>query len=64
MAPKKVPVVKRDLCIGCGVCVSLCPEVFALDDEGKSKVINPNGDCDLETAVASCPVGAISTQEE
>ena len=28
-----VPVVDMDLCIGCGSCVELCPEVFELRDD-------------------------------
>lgn len=46
-------------CIGCGLCVSLCPEVFQLDEEGKSVVKNSQGKCEVEEAVESCPVGAI-----
>ncbi|MDI9608688.1 MAG: ferredoxin [Candidatus Verstraetearchaeota archaeon] len=56
----KVPRVDRDLCIGCGNCTVVCPEVFELDHEGKSQVVNEMGKCDLEYAVSSCPVGAIS----
>ncbi|MCD6414520.1 MAG: ferredoxin [Candidatus Diapherotrites archaeon] len=47
-------------CIGCGVCVSLCPEVFEIGSDGKSHVKNEKGNCDLEAAKNSCPVGAIS----
>ena len=56
----KVPRVDRGLCIGCGNCTLICPEVFELDQEGKSRVINEAGKCDLDYAVSSCPVGAIS----
>ena len=54
------PTVDQDLCIGCGVCVELCPAVFELRDD-KSWVIGPDQchTCDCEEAVASCPVGAI-----
>jgi len=31
--------VDKDLCIACGVCMALCPEVFQADAEGKSEVI-------------------------
>ena len=27
--------IDRDGCIGCGLCESICPEVFKLDEEGK-----------------------------
>ena len=26
--------VDKDTCIGCGLCPSICPEVFELTDEG------------------------------
>ncbi len=48
--------VDKEKCIGCGACVSLCPEVFELKD-GKS-VVKGDGDCD--EAVDACPVGAIA----
>ncbi|HDM92160.1 MAG TPA: ferredoxin, partial [Candidatus Korarchaeota archaeon] len=30
--------VDQDTCIGCGVCSSLCPEIFEMGDDGKSHV--------------------------
>lgn len=55
----RTPKVDREKCIGCGLCVSLCPKVFELDEEGKSRVKNPEGECDWEEVVRSCPVEAI-----
>jgi len=54
------PTVDQDLCIGCGTCAELCPEVFELRDE-KSWVIGPDKchTCDCEDAADSCPVSAI-----
>lgn len=44
-------------CIGCGVCVSICPEGFEMKG-GKSSVKNANAGC-IDKAISSCPVGAI-----
>lgn len=62
---KKITV-DKELCIGCGACVNLCPEIFELDSGGKSKVIIEKvcGQCDYEKAINSCPVGAIKIVEE
>ena len=32
--------VNKDLCIKCGMCVSMCSENFSFDKDGKSDVIN------------------------
>ena len=48
--------VDTEKCIGCGACVSLCPDVFDMKD-GKAKVMSDQ-DCDESTS--ACPVGAIS----
>ncbi|MDP6627973.1 MAG: ferredoxin, partial [Methanopyri archaeon] len=31
--------IDKDVCIGCGLCTSVCEEVFELGDDGKSQVI-------------------------
>ena len=57
------PVVNHDLCIGCGTCESLCPKVFQMQ-AGKSHVISEDcGDCNVQEAVDSCPVSAISLED-
>lgn len=61
---KKVTV-DQELCIGCGACANLSPEIFTLNDEGKSEVIDQTGaGGDAEVAANSCPVGAIKVTEE
>jgi len=61
---KKV-IVDEELCIGCGACANLCPSVFELQDDGKSKVIDETGaSCDADVAANGCPVGAIKVSEE
>ena len=58
------PTVDHDLCIGCGACEMVCPEVFELRADGLSHVIMENPgpeheDC-ISEAAESCPVSAIS----
>jgi len=51
-------------CIGCGTCVAMCPDVFEIGEDGKSKVKNPDGcaECDCESVVDACPEDAISLE--
>lgn len=60
-----IPLVDQELCIGCGICADLCPKVFVIEDE-KSQVIGVDqcDSCDCQEAVDSCPVSAITMQEE
>ena len=53
--------VDRALCFGFGDCVDSLPEVFALDDEGKATVIDPDAAAteDIAEAAQNCPVDAI-----
>ncbi len=54
--------VNEDLCIGCGTCETLCPNVFKVEG-GKSRVIGEDcGDCDCQEVIDSCPVSAISME--
>ena len=56
-------VVNRDDCIGCGLCAFTCPEVFSMDEEGKSKVIvnevPESAKKSASEARDNCPVSAI-----
>jgi ferredoxin len=56
------PKVNEELCIGCGTCESLCPQVFKVEN-GKSKVIADDcTDCNCQDVVDSCPVSAITLE--
>lgn len=61
----KKPVIDYDLCIGCGSCVEVCPEVFELKDDEKAYVIAPEkcATCSCEDAANICPVEAITFEE-
>ena len=62
----KGAVVDPVTCIGCGLCVQLCPKVFAMQDDGKSKAVNPTGDEEdaIQGAIDACPVTAIAWTED
>lgn len=51
-------------CRGHGICVTICPQVFTLTEDGYAVVENPYVPAELESAVGeavqSCPEQAIS----
>lgn len=54
--------VDKNTCIGCGACVSLCPQGFKLNDDNKSEPISQdNVDC-AKNAAESCPVQSIKVE--
>ena len=61
----KGAVVDQSTCIGCALCTSICPDVFEMQEDGKSKAVNPTGDSEknIQQAIDSCPVGAITLEE-
>lgn len=50
-------------CIGCGMCVNTCPEVFTMSDTGQAVAIESEVPAenlaDAENAAHGCPVDAI-----
>ncbi|MCF6466466.1 ferredoxin [Clostridium sp. Cult2] len=59
-------VVDKSLCIGCGLCANICPEVFSMDDDGLAVAIDQEIDDSLidlaKEAEESCPVDAITVE--
>ena len=53
--------VDKDTCIGCELCTQICPDVFSMDDDGKS--VAKNLQDDAVEARDSCPVSAIDIEE-
>lgn len=53
--------VDQEACIGCGLCVSIVPELFRLSDAGVSEVYDrsDSGDYTIQEAIDSCPVNCI-----
>jgi ferredoxin len=57
--------VNPEMCIGCGLCVETCPEIFYMKDG--LAVARRNQDCDehdLEEVASECPVEAIAVEED
>lgn len=52
-------------CIGCGLCVSTCPEVFHMTDSGVAEAegtVPPAMEAQASEAAANCPVSVIVTE--
>ncbi len=58
-------IVNQDACISCGACVSIDSAHFDWNDEGKSHAISQENleSENVQTAIESCPTGAISIEE-
>lgn len=59
-------VVNKDMCIGCGLCCGTCDAVFRMNDDGKAQAYQSatqDNQSDVQEAIDSCPVSAISWVE-
>ncbi|MEW6523334.1 MAG: ferredoxin [Bacillota bacterium] len=58
--------VDPELCIGCGLCADICPDVFEMDDTEGKAFVKDNADCAeagcCEEAAESCPTAAIEVE--
>jgi ferredoxin len=66
--------VDKDACISCGLCPSICPEVFEMQDDGKAGVYDDGKESvyknqvpeeavnSAKEAEEACPVDAITTE--
>ncbi len=58
--------VDESLCIGCGACTAICPNVFEMNDAGVSVAkVSTVAEEDKQAATdakESCPVGAIVSE--
>ena len=59
--------VNQDMCIGCGACAAIAPEVFELDEErlsyAKVEEVPAEQLEDAKDAVEGCPTEAIEMYE-
>ncbi len=58
--------VDKDICIGCGICPDICPEIFNMDDDGKAigskEEISEEVMDNALDAESQCPVDAIEVK--
>lgn len=57
--------IDRDGCIGCGVCATVCPEVFRMAEDGRAEVYaqpQAQNEAGARDAAGQCPVSVISAQ--
>ncbi len=56
--------VDKNACIGCGICIDMCPAVFEFDPHGLSEAtissIDPSLNNSVREAAKACPTNAIS----
>lgn len=59
--------VNKDLCIGCGACTAIVPDVFEIGEDGlaetKVDIINEDLTTDVREAAEGCPTSAIEIEE-
>jgi ferredoxin len=59
-------IVDTNVCTGCGLCVDVCPEVFAIDGDAADVIADPvpeDAEEQCLEAKDSCPVEAINIEE-
>ncbi len=60
--------VNQDVCIGCGACQAVAPDVFKMTDDGVAQEIeeqvNEQFEEDAKDALEGCPVSAIYDPQE
>ena len=58
--------VDKDLCLGCGLCVDICPEVFQMEEDKaitKAEQVPAGAEDACRDAAQQCPVEAIKIDE-
>jgi len=56
--------IDENACVGCGLCVNSCSDVFELGDDGIARVkANQCDSCNLHEIASQCPVNCITVED-
>lgn len=56
-------IIDESTCVGCGLCVNNCPDIFELNESGIAIVkVSECSSCDLADITSQCPVDAIAVE--
>lgn len=57
-------IVDASTCVGCGLCVNSCPEIFEMGDDGIAKTKDVEcTNCDIYEIASQCPVSSITVED-
>ena len=61
----RIPVVELSDCILCGICESVCPSVFRLNEAGYIEVIERSSypEIEVDEAIKNCPADCIAWEK-
>jgi ferredoxin len=57
--------IDKEACIGCGLCASIAPDIFEMEDDGLAGVVGEvaaSKVAEAKDAEMSCPAGAIKVE--
>jgi ferredoxin len=57
--------IDEEACTGCGVCESMCPDLFKIGEDDIAHVVSSEGcnGCDCNEVAESCPSEAITVEK-